>query len=527
MAEPLLELRNCSKTFGGRPALRDVGLDVHAGEVHALLGQNGSGKSTVIKVLAGYHAPDPGASLKVHGEEVSLPIPPGRARRKGLAFVHQDLGLAEDLTVLENLRVGRFDPGLGWRIRWRFERQWAKKLLQRFDLDCSPDTRLGELREIERALIAIARGFGDLTAAGAGGVLILDEPTAYLPHDSTEQLLDAIKAAAAGGVGVIFVTHRLREVHAIADTVTVLRDGRPVTTEPAAGLTEAALAQRILGFRLDELYPLDHEPTGQIALQAKAIRGEDMHPVTFEVREGEVLGVTGLVGMGWERIPYLLFGAEGDASGRLRIGDQERDVSQITPSQAMAAGLALLPADRGRDGAADVATVAENLSLPTLGRYFQGGRLRHRRERERVRELLEAYDVHPREPRAPFSTLSGGNKQRVLIAKWFETRPAVLLMHEPTHGVDVGARQQILEHVGTAAREGQAFLIASAEYEDLGHLCDRVLVFRDGRAVAELAGASLTHDRILEQCFRDEPFATRHTEETAAEPGEIKPPLIS
>lgn len=506
MAEPLLSLRGCSKTFASRPVLRGVDLDVHAGEIHALLGQNGSGKSTVIKILSGYYTPDPGATLQLHGEEISFPVPPGLPRKRGLAFVHQELGLAEDLTVLENLRVGRFDLGPGWRIRWRSERRRASKLLARFHLRCSPDAQLAELREIDRALLAIARGFGDLTAAGAGGVLVLDEPTAYLPHDSTERLLEAIRAAASAGVGVLFVTHRLREVEAVADTVSVLRDGRLTATEAATSLGEADLAERILGFRLDQLYPPDHVPRGELALAARDIAGDGVQPVTFDVHRGEVVGLTGLVGMGWERIPYLIFGADASATGSVQVGSRSCDVARLTPRDAMAAGLALLPADRQRDGAVDVATVAENLSLPTLHTYFRGGRLRHRRERARALQLLTDYDVQPRDPRAPFSTLSGGNKQRVLIAKWFETRPLAFLMHEPTHGVDVGARQQILEYISTSAQQGRAFVIASAEYEDLAHLCDRVLVFRDGQAVAQLAGRTLTHERLLDQCFRHEPL---------------------
>jgi ribose transport system ATP-binding protein len=501
----LLSLRGCSKTFAGRTVLHAAGLDVEAAQVHALLGQNGSGKSTLIKILSGYHAPDDGATLRLHGNDVPLPLAPGVARRHGLAFVHQDLGLAEGMTVLENMRSGRFETGRGWRIRWRTERQRVAAALARFDVAATPDKKVSTLSQVDRATVAILRALEDLEDAEAQGVLVLDEPTAYLPRDSAERLLAAVREVAGSGVGVLFVTHKLGDVTAIADRVTVLRDGRVVASEAAAGLTEGHLVERVLGFAIDDLYPETQEPRGELVLDVRAVGGDGVEDVALQLHRGEILGLTGLVGMGWERVPYLLFGAGGQARGELTVGRRSYALERLKPRDAIAAGLALLPANRQRDGGAAEATVAENVTLPTLRAFFHRGRLEHVRERARVAALLDAYDVQPHDPRAPFAHLSGGNQQKVLLAKWFETRPVAFLMHEPTQGVDVGARQRIFQRIGDAAAEGHAFVLASAEHEDLAHLCDRVLVFRNGRIVGELAGERLTADQLLERCLRDAP----------------------
>jgi len=507
----VLRARNVSKTFSGKTVLRDLDLDLLPGEIHGLLGQNGSGKSTFIKILAGYHAPDEGASLAVNGKPVSLPLDPSEPHALGLSFVHQDLGLVPEMTVLENLRVGRFDTGFGWRIRWRRERQGVREALRRFGLDrISPDAEIASLPAVERAMVAIVRALEGLRDHESG-VLVLDEPTAYLPRDGVERLFDAVRTVAKAGFAVLFVTHRLEEVRALTNRVTILRDGAHVVTTDTGALSERDLIDRILGRSLGDLYPTPHEMRGELALSARNISGTHVRSLSLDLHEGEIVGLTGLLGMGQEQVPYLLFGSQRSRSGEVTIRGRTFDLRTMSPRRAIDRGIALLPANRLRDGAAQAATVVENVTLPTLSTFFSGGLLHQRRERRAVAAQLHEFQVVPPEPQRVFAKLSGGNQQKALLAKWFAIRPQVFLLHEPTQGVDIGAKQQIFTRIRDLAAAGGAVLIASVEYEDLAHLCDCVLVFRDGVVVADLRDDDLSAERIVEQCF-----ATDRTAEAEA-----------
>jgi ribose transport system ATP-binding protein len=502
---PLLRATGVSKTFGGRPVLRNVDLTIRRGEVHGLLGANGSGKSTLIKILAGYHHPDSGAKVIVDGKEVSFPL--RAVEGLGMSFVHQDLAIVDDATITENLRLGRYETRFGWRVSWADERRKVAESLRRFGIDASPDTLAGELRPLERALVAILRALEDLSAHKAG-ILVLDEPTAYLPRDGVGRLFDAVRDVARRGYGVLFVSHRLDEVQALTHRVSVLRDGELVSCTDTALMTEKSMVNAIVGFELEELYPEPVERDVQeTILRVDSLDGRIARGVSFELRKGEIIGLTGLAGMGWEEIPYLLFGAETAIGGTVQVGDADRAAaSSLTPQRAIAQRIALLPADRRRDSGLGDGSATENLTLPTLARHFIGGRLRANRERRYATEMLRDYQVSPLAPSAPLSTFSGGNQQKVLLAKWLETAPEVLILHEPTQGVDVGARKNIFERIQQVTTAGTSVIIATAEYDDLAHLCDRVLVFRHGRVAAELDGSHLTKDRILDRCYRDATF---------------------
>jgi ribose transport system ATP-binding protein len=499
---PLLEVRDVSKTFDGRQVLRSVDLTIRRGEVHGLLGANGSGKSTLIKILAGFHRPDHGATIHIDGEDHHFPL--RNSEGIGLSFVHQDLALVGDATITENLRLGRYATGFGWSVSWRNERRQVAESLRRFGIDASPDTLAGELRPVEQALVAILRALEELRAH-RGGILVLDEPTAYLPRDGVGRLFDAVREVAALGFGVLFVSHRLDEVRSLTDRVSVLRDGALVASAETAALTEQDMVNAIVGFELDELYPeAEPRPVTEQALEVSSLDGRVVGDVSFELRRGEIVGITGLVGMGWEEVPYLLFGAERSSAGTVSIGGAPPiPASSLSPGRAVSKGLALLPADRRRDSGLAEATATENLTLATLTRYFIGGRLRSRAERQNAKLRMREFDVSPLAPEAPLGTFSGGNQQKVLMAKWLETTPGILMLHEPTQGVDVGARKHIFRRIQRAAADGAAVLFATAEYEDLAHLCDRVLVFRHGRISAVLEGQMLTQERILDRCYRD------------------------
>jgi len=497
----LLTVRNLSKSFYGVTVLRSVDLDVAAGEIHALIGQNGSGKSTLIKCLSGYHSPEPGAMIAVGGADVPLPYGPTVPRELGLAFVHQQLGLAANLTVLENLRVGGFTTGRGWRIQWRENERSVRATLAKVGLeDVAPKTLVGSLSPLQRALIAVGRALEVIESRGSG-VLVLDEATAYLPRDDVDHLFAAIRRLAADGAGVLFVTHRLEEVRALADRVTVLRDGLRVAAGATTDLSDRDLVELIVGRSMSDLYPVPGDVREDVVLAVRSAAGSEVAPFDLPLHRGETVGVTGLAGMGQETIPYLLFGADPAPSGTMVLGGHTIDLESLRPHVAIGLGLGLVPGDRLRHGGSASATVTENITLPNLRSYFRFGRIDRRRERRHALELVRALDVRPPDPRRRFAELSGGNQQKVVLAKWFARKPLVLLLHEPTQGVDIGARQEVFRHIRDFTQGGGAVLMSSTEYEDLASLCDRVIVFRDGRAVAELEGPGLTAESLVEQAF--------------------------
>lgn len=497
---PVIFARHWSKTFAGRTVLHSIDLAVRRGQVHGLVGQNGSGKSTFIKILSGFYAPDPGARLAVSGQDVPMPLRPNQPSRLGIAFVHQDLGLLDDASILENLRVGRYETRFLRRVPWRVERNRVRQVLDELGLRADSTTPVAALSPVQRARLAIARALEDLRTFPTG-LLVLDEPTVYLPRNQVEELFHAIRQVADSGFGVLFVSHDLDEVGAITDWVSVLRDGHLVASEPSRELSDEELSELILGFKLDKLYPAPRVGKGDTVLKVEAITDEYVLPLTFEVRKGEIVGLSGLLGSGHDRVPYMLFGATLMRSGRITLGRTPIETGHLSPSHMLSLGVALVPADRHRYGAVGLATVTENLTLVTLRRYFSRFVLDKHKERIRVLSLLEKFNIRPSDPSKRFIEFSGGNQQKVVLAKWLETSPSVLLLHEPTQGVDVGARRQILASIRAAADRGAAVLIASTEYEDMAHLCDRVLIFRRGSMISELDGHDLTHERVLELCF--------------------------
>ena len=495
-AESLLSVRGLSKRFGAVAALTSLDLDVRAGEVHALIGQNGSGKSTLIKSMAGYHQPDAGTVL-VHGRPVDYPLVSRQLAAAGLAFLHQDAPVAPALTVLENIRVGRYEQRLLGRISQRRERQRIRALLRSVGLDVDPDLLAARLPPAERALLGFAAAIDSLPTAG--GVLVLDEPTSSLPPGAAELLYEAVRSLAASGSGVLLVSHRLDEITAVSDRVSVLRDGRCVGTVRTPECDEAQLVRLMLGRDLDDVYPDRAPDPGSVVLAGAGLVGRLVHDVDVRVRAGEIVGVTGLVGMGQDELPYLLYGGLPLRSGSVALDGAP--VRRVRPDTMHRRGVALVPADRARASGALTASVTENLSLPVLGGFVRRGRLDHRAERRRGEQLVAQYDVRPRRADLALRALSGGNQQKVLLAKWLQSQPRVLLLHEPTLGVDIASRAQIFGIIRATADRGAAVLIASSEYEDLANVCDRILVLNRGRVVAELAGAQLTEEAILHGCF--------------------------
>ena len=498
-----LGLEHVSKTFIGTRALSDLSVSIGAGTIHALVGQNGSGKSTLIKILAGYYAPDSG-TLTVSGRVRKLPLTPQSAAEMGLRFVHQNLGLVPSTTVLEAVRAGEWQPLRP--IRWRREERTVKALLAELGADISPRDIIGHLAPSQRAVVAIVRALQDIK--GTESVLVLDEPTASLNRVDAARLFTALRTLRDAGHSILFVSHRLDEVLAVCDHVTVIRDGHDVLDTEVAGLDEETLVRAIIGRDVDNLYPGRPTPHEETALELDRLSGEVIRDLSLTVHRREIVGITGLAGMGQDELPYLIFGAQPSRSGTVTMARPATGpangpaVGPARPRRSVAVGMALVPADREAAGSVRVASVGENLTMGVIRRFFRAGFLRKQAERSHVDALLQDFDVYP--PRADFAfgALSGGNQQKALLAKWLQTTPSVVLLHEPTQGVDVGSRKQIFHIIRSTADRGAAIAIFSAEYADLAHICNRVIVLRDGAVSAELGGAEMDEAQILQACMK-------------------------
>jgi ribose transport system ATP-binding protein len=480
-----------SHRFGATPVLTGVELEVSPGEVVALLGVNGAGKSTVIKLLAGVHRPTAGR-IVLGGHVFEHGLTPTDARDHGVAFIHQDLGLLGDLTVAENIAyVAGFTTTRGL-ISWRRLRMQAAEILERWELALDPQAPVKTLEAAERSLVAIARAL-----ACEPRVLVFDEPTAALPSHRTEVLFAAIDRLRRSGVGVLYVTHRLDEVERLADRVVVLRDGCVVGAPSRAELTRARLIELILGSTADE--PIGKEPQAddEVALRLDGAGAGRANAISFELRRGEVLALVGLVGSGQHDAGRMISGVE-----RLREGSMWLDGAPYaprSPRDAQFRGVAYLPPDRVTEGAFGALDVGTNL---TLRRGPVVKPIRPRRQRARSAALLADYGVTPADPQAPFASLSGGNQQKALLAKWLTAQPRVLVADEPMGGVDVGARRAIRRRITGATRDGLSVALISSDVDEVIALAHRAVVFAHGTIVAELRAGELTADRITLECFR-------------------------
>ena len=491
----LLTIRRLSKTYPGQVALRDAALSVRSGEVHAIVGQNGSGKSTLIKLLGGYVKADHGAQVLVDGRPVDLWSAPVDVRRR-IRIVHQDLGLVPTLSAVENLGLGRgWTTGALGRIAWSAEVERAQRELLRFGL--APDVRrpVSLLTAAERAAIAIVRALRDWEP-GERGILVLDEPTASLNRNEVGALFREVRRLTAEGAGVIFVSHILDEVLSLADRVTVLRDGLVVAAGvPTSDLSQARLVELIVGRSVNQLYSRSSAARSRVpVLEIVGVSGITLRNVSLTVHDGEVVGVAGLVGSGRDEIAACVFGVTPRFSGRVLVNKEKVFAA---PRDAINAGMALVPADRKNLGLVLDDRLVEHVPLPRYGPLQRRGRLRHRAVRNDVTDWVKRLDVQPPIIGRRMEKFSGGNQQKAVLARWLRTEPKVLLLDEPTQGVDVGAKAGIYRTISEAAEKGMAVLVTSSDAEELVHTCDRVFVLRGGMVAAELTGTTLTEDRVV------------------------------
>ncbi|MBI5088023.1 MAG: sugar ABC transporter ATP-binding protein [Actinobacteria bacterium] len=485
-----------SKTFPGQVALDGASLEVRPGRVHALVGQNGSGKSTLIKILAGYHHADEGGEATLLGEPLDLTSGTAAPR---IHVMHQDLGLVSSLSAVENLALGRgFHTGAFGRVRWKAETARARTSLTSLGATFDPRMPVGELSPSERSIVALARALEGWDDDG-GGLLILDEPTASMARPDVTRLFQAVRRFCERGAGVIFVSHRLDEVFEIADDYTVLRDGRVVGAGAVADLTHDSLIELIVGRALQEHVPGDDPEGGDPVLVATGLWGAQLAGLDLTVHAGETVGVAGLVGSGRDELPNLLFGAAARAAGTVTVRGKPVGGD---PFSSVRVGLALVPAERKRFGSIGHQSIRENISLSRLRPLFIKGKLSRSAERQDVARWADRVELRPAEPERLFETLSGGNQQKAVIARWLRTEPAALVLDEPTQGVAVGSKNTIYGLLRDAAAGGLAVLVCSSEAEELAELCDRVIVLSGGRPVVELRGHQLTADSIVHWMLR-------------------------
>jgi ribose transport system ATP-binding protein len=533
---PAVELRGISKVFGSNRALDRVNLRIGEGEVVGLLGQNGSGKSTLVKVLAGVYDPEPGGRLLVSGEEVPLPLAPGQASEIGLSFVYQNLALAAGLTVLENLTLGQRIAGgaRAWApINWPKEHRRAAAVLGRYQVRLDLDRKTGELAPVDQARLAIVRAAEDLRRYRARSghkhsVLVLDEPTVFLPEEEVDRLFDLIRTVVAEGAAVLFISHDLAAVRSITDRVVVLRDGKVVGEEVTAEIHEHELVDLIVGASARpapgapaEVAPVEDERAVELTLAAmesadpgsasgagedvavEHLTDERLHDVSFEIGAGEILGVAGLIGSGAEELPYLLFGATTAVSGTLRLGAETLDVGGLSPQRSVRERIALVPADRAVQGLSQGLTLWENIVMLVEDEHYRSGIFRRGELVALAREAIDRFLIRPPLAHAVVSTFSGGNQQKALLAKWLLARPRLLLLHEPTQGVDVGARRDIYRFVKAAtALHRMAVLWVTTDFGELAEVCDRVVVLTQGRQTATLTGEELSEEAISAAALR-------------------------
>ncbi|XPP27090.1 MAG: sugar ABC transporter ATP-binding protein [Leucobacter sp.] len=499
-----LEVRDLSKTFAGVTVLEDAYLTLAPGEIHALVGQNGSGKSTLIKLISGVYSSDPGGEILLDGERIGPPIDAKALHGQGLSFVHQDLGLIPDLTVRENVRVGRHAVNrLTRRINARKDAEAVRATLDALGIhDIDPSMRVAALPPSGRVAVAIARALQDRQPGT--GVVVFDESSRAIPHDALPGFYRLIRLLAEQGTSVLIVSHDLKEVLEIADRATALRNGRVVEMGvPTSGLDEAALTSLVLGRAADLGDIMQQVPATprDETVQLAGVAGGRVVGVDAAIRRGEVVGFTGTVDSGLSDLGPLL-GGDLRGSGTVRLPKRSLDLARSKTIDLLSAGVAFIPADRHGKGLALELSVEENATLPhirTRGKPWWTGA---RWQREETESIIDRFDIRPRSRRIPIASMSGGNQQKVLLGKWLLGDPALLVLDDPTQAVDVGARHAILAASRQAAADGSAVVVCSAEVDDLAAICDRVLILENG-VVAREVQRPFNADSLLAAIFEE------------------------
>lgn len=491
----LLEVRGVCKAFPGVQALQSIDFTVRSGEVHALMGENGAGKSTLIKVLTGVHQRDQGTIL-LDGEKIH-PRSPKEAEQIGISTVFQEINLIPHMSVAENICLGR-EPTRHGRIQWKALRERARRALSRLDMDMDVDRELCSCSVAIQQMIAIARAI-DLDSR----LLILDEPTSSLDEQEVDELFRVMERLRGEGMGLVFITHFLDQVYRISDRITVLRNGKLVGEFEASGLPRMELVARMLGRQVEEVRLMEqdsslkeeHTPGEPVLVARNLGREGSIQPFDLEIREGEVVGLAGLLGSGRTEMARLFFGLDKATSGELRLG--HKSFTHLDPGSAIEAGVSLCPEDRKQEGLILELSIRENIVLAMQASRGMANRLAVSRQKEIARHYMERLKIKAPSEETVVGNLSGGNQQKVLLAKWLAMSPRLILLDEPTRGIDVGAKAEVESLVSSLQKEGMAVLFISSELEEVVRTCQRIAVLCDRIKVGELAGKEISEDRIM------------------------------
>jgi len=489
-SEPVVRLRAIAKTFGGTRAVDSVDLDLFSGEVHGLVGENGAGKSTLMRILAGFF-PEYGGAITIGGQSVRL-TSPAQARAHGVVLVHQELSLLPELSVAENIVLGHEPPAKlpGFIYRKSTEAE-ARRHLDDCGISIDPAIKLERLSIAERQLVEIVKGI-----AASPRVLILDEPTSSLTIRETRELFRIVAGLVARGTSIVYISHKLEEVFALAERVTVLRDGKKVATAPIAEWSEAKLVRAMVGRDLSALFPRTFSNPGEkrlevVGLERRGVFGD----VTFSIRAGEVVGLYGIIGAGRTNVAEALYGLAPADAGSIKVDG--RLVSVTSPSKALAAGIAMAPEDRHAQGLVPMMSVSENLSLSSLPSVSRAGFVLRAAEQNVVGQLLKQLLVRAASPAQEVSSLSGGNQQKVVIGRSLMPEPKILILDEPTRGIDVVAKAEVHASIDRLAQQGIAVLLISSELPEILGMSDRILVMRAGSVVGEFSRTVATEERLV------------------------------
>ncbi len=487
--QPVLRLSGISKSFPGVRALSDVQLDLYAGQVTALIGENGAGKSTIVKVLTGIYQPD-GGSIEIDGRPVHFPTADAAARH-GVTAIHQETVLFDELTVAENIFIGHAPRGRFGLIDWPEMEAQARALLSRIGADLDPRQVLRELGIASKHLVAIARALS-IDAR----VVIMDEPTAALSHKEIHELYELVERLKAEGKAILFISHKFDEIFRIADRYTVFRDGAFIGAGLMRDVTEGQLVQMMVGRSVDQIFPKRAHNIGAPALTVAGYsHPTEFEDINFTLHRGEILGFYGLVGAGRSEVMQSLFGITKPSKGACRIGEGVAVIRST--SEAIAQGIVYVPEDRGRQGAVKGLPIFQNVTLPSLPRTSRLGFLRMAEEFKLARDYTQRLDLRAASLDQDVGLLSGGNQQKVVIAKWLATKPRVIILDEPTKGIDIGSKAAVHEFMAELAAEGLAVIMVSSEIPEILGMSDRVIVMREGRIAAELTGPDMTPERLV------------------------------
>ncbi len=490
---PILRIAGVTKSFPGVQAIRAASLEVYPGEVHALVGENGAGKSTLIKVVTGAHHPDQGR-LEVAGQPVRMRTP-GDAFRAGIAAIYQEFNLVPALTARENLFLGR-ERTRSHLCDTRSERRRAREIFARLGARFDPEVLVRDLTVAQQQLVEIARAL-----LADARILIMDEPTAALTPREVDALFAILGELRRRAIGVLFISHRLNEVFRLADRVTIMRDGVTLGTWPVAELTREQLIERMVGRPLDQEFPKARVRPGAERLRVENLRGGRVPGASFTVRAGEIVGIAGLVGAGRTELARLIFGADRPRGGRIWLDGEP--VTIHSPGDAIRQGVCLLTEDRQAHGLILGLSARENFALPNLARWSRWGWISQREESRAFLRYVESLKIRVAGPEQAARHLSGGNQQKLLVARWLESDSRVLIFDEPTRGIDVGAKHEMYLLLGELAARGKAVIVISSELPEILGMSDRILVMRDGVITGEIAqAATATQEQVLELAVR-------------------------